>query len=77
MQVFEFVLAIVFIALAAGVINNIIRVKAKRRVSDDSTADAAHYLAQLEALEDRVQVLERIVTDRNYDLKQKFRDLES
>jgi len=77
MQVFEFVLAIVFIALAAGVINNIIRVKAKRQVSDDSAADAAHYLAQLEALEDRVQVLERIVTDRSYDVKQKFRDLES
>jgi len=35
------------------------------------------HVAQLEALEDRVEVLERIVTDHNYDLKQKFRDLES
>ena len=77
MSVFEFVLAIVLVVMGAGVINNYIKVRAKRQPSDDSVAEAEHYLAQLEALEDRVQVLERIVTDRNYDLKQKFRDLES
>ena len=77
MTVFEFVLAIVLVVMAAGVINNYIRVKAKRRASDESSEETAHHLAQLEALEYRVQVLEKIITDRSYDLKQKFRDLES
>ncbi|UAB77906.1 hypothetical protein INR77_14185 [Erythrobacter sp. SCSIO 43205] len=39
----------------------------------DSTADAtaekaAQYASQVQRLEDRVQVLERIVTDRGYDV---------
>lgn len=39
----------------------------------DTTADAtaekaAQYAAQVQKLEDRVQVLERIVTDRGYDV---------
>ena len=29
---------------------------------------AAHYASQIQRLEDRVQVLERIVTDRGYDV---------
>lgn len=74
MDVFEFVLAVVCVALGAGIINNFIKVKAHRERSDESGAD---YRVDLQALEDRVQVLEKIVTDRNYDLKQKFRDLES
>jgi hypothetical protein len=32
--------------------------------------------ARLEALEERIAVLERIVTDQGYELRQKFRDLE-
>lgn len=35
----------------------------------DATAEkAAQYAAQVKGLEDRVQVLERIVTDRGYDV---------
>ncbi|MEL6737607.1 MAG: hypothetical protein AAFO28_01655 [Pseudomonadota bacterium] len=35
----------------------------------DATAEkAAQYAAQVQRLEDRVQVLERIVTDRGYDV---------
>ena len=35
----------------------------------DATAEkAAQYAAQVQRLEDRVQVLERIVTDRGYDI---------
>jgi hypothetical protein len=31
---------------------------------------------RIEALEERIAVLERIVTDQGYELRQKFRDLE-
>ncbi|NNC64102.1 MAG: hypothetical protein HKN84_04905 [Gammaproteobacteria bacterium] len=34
-------------------------------------------LARLEAMEERIAVLEKIVTDRRYTLDQQFRDLES
>jgi len=33
-------------------------------------------LARLELLEERIVVLEKIVTDNKYDLRQQFRDLE-
>lgn len=33
-------------------------------------------LARLEALEERIGVIERIVTDKRYDLRQQFHDLE-
>ncbi|RJY08091.1 hypothetical protein [Aurantiacibacter aquimixticola] len=37
-------------------------------VSSQSAEKAAQYASQITALEDRVQVLERIVTDRGYDI---------
>ena len=39
------------------------------KTTADATAEkAAQYAAQVQKLEDRVQVLERIVTDRGYDV---------
>jgi hypothetical protein len=35
----------------------------------------AELLERLRQVEERVQVLERIVTDERYDLKQQFKDL--
>ena len=41
----------------------------KMDTTADATAEkAAQYAANMKALEDRVQVLERIVTDRGYDI---------
>jgi anti-sigma regulatory factor (Ser/Thr protein kinase) len=38
-------------------------------VAAENTAEkAAQYVGQIQRLEDRVQVLERIVTDRGYDI---------
>jgi hypothetical protein len=34
-------------------------------------------LQRLDQLEERVRVLERIVTDERFDLKQQFKDLEA
>ena len=43
-------------------------------VRRDDTANA-DLLARLQQVEERVRVLERIVTDERYDLKQQFKDL--
>ena len=37
----------------------------------------AELLERLNQVEERVRVLERIVTDERYDLKQQFKDLEN
>ncbi len=72
MHIFEFVLAIVSIVFAAGIINNYIKTRSQKT---DSEELASEFLEKLDRLEERIKVLERIVTDRNYDLKEKFKDL--
>ena len=44
------------------------RQMAQLRQGDMSESIADHYAAQNQALEDRVRVLERIVTDKGYDV---------
>jgi len=61
-----------------GVMIPIVAIWAKHQqkmaeIQSETTADAtaekaAQYAAQVQKLEDRVQVLERIVTDRGYDV---------
>lgn len=77
MNPYEFVLAIVLIVTIGSVLRSRRRREGHRREQaeeparqDPKTAD------RLEVLEERVAVLERIVTDRGYELRQKFRDLE-
>lgn len=80
MTVFEFVLALVLIVTIGSVIKS--RQGGNRRRHRDrddrkSTAPPDPATKQrIETLEERVAVLERIVTDRGYELRQKFRDLE-
>ncbi len=76
MQVFETVVLIVAISCAAGIINNYLKQKSGGRQTRDLEARLEQRLARLETLEKRVQVLEKIVTDRNYDLKRQLNDLE-
>ena len=45
----------------------------KRRKSDDDELAAA--LQQVEALEERIRVLERIVTENNFDLRSEINNL--
>jgi len=72
MNPFEMVVIIVLIAVGAGVINNYLKHKAE---SGEGQADTREWMSKLDAMEERIRVLEKIVTDRDYDLKQKFRDL--
>lgn len=61
-----FVLLLVAIVLAAGIYKRQLHVKASQPQHDPE------YAKRIQALEDRVQTLERIVTDKGYDLKREF-----
>jgi uncharacterized membrane protein len=74
MNVFEFVIAIVVLSFVYRLMVAWIRERASSRSSGDEPAKAA-LLERLGQLEERVQVLERIVTDERFELKQQFKDL--
>ena len=71
--------AIVFVVLIAcvtGVMCHYISENAKsKRKAGATTADLDETLAQLDAIEERVRVLERIVTENKFDLKQEIERL--
>jgi hypothetical protein len=73
MHVFEFALAMVAIVMIFKLIRTAIIYKSKEPRRDDSVN--AELLERLRQVEERVQVLERIVTDEKYDLRQQFKDL--
>jgi hypothetical protein len=74
MNPFEFVLALVFLGLAYKVVSVVLHTRASRPVQEapQLNADVARQLADLE---ERVRVLERIVTDDRAELKRQFREL--
>ena len=77
MGVFEFVLglvAIVFVLGLVGIVSSykLITIYLERRSA--RTSQAADVTGRLDALETRVEVLERIVTDRRSELKKEFED---
>ena len=73
MHVFEFALAMAAIVLVFKLIRTAIVHKSTAPRREDSVN--AELLERLKQVEERVRVLERIVTDERYDLKQQFRDL--
>ncbi|MCJ7557256.1 MAG: hypothetical protein MUP90_10135 [Gammaproteobacteria bacterium] len=73
MNTFEMVVLIVLISVLAGVVNNYI--KNRGSMSGQGGDEFETRLAQLDSLEERVRTLEKIVTDRNFELREKFRDL--
>ncbi|HVJ28719.1 MAG TPA: hypothetical protein VNA66_00300 [Gammaproteobacteria bacterium] len=73
MQAFEFALALVALILVFRLIRLAI-VHNKRPPRRDDPVNA-ELLERLNQVEERVRVLERIVTDERYDLKQQFKDL--
>ena len=72
MHVFEMVLGIVIITTIAGVINNFMKFKSKSSETIDNLDGRVN---KLEDLEERIKVLEKIITDQNYDLDQKIKSL--
>ena len=72
MGVFEMVVTIVALSVTAGLINTWIKSRASTAPAG-MTADQQQRLARLE---ERVKLLESVVSDGSYDLKQKFKELE-
>ena len=61
-----FVLLIIIVALAAGIVKHYMRLK------ENQPRENPDYQKRIDTLERRVQTLERIVTDKGYDLKREF-----
>lgn len=74
MQVFEFIVAIVAISLLFKLVQTVITQRHRRQESADPLAEELQ--GKIADLEERVRVLERIVTDKTSDLERQFRDLE-
>jgi len=73
MQVFEFALALVALIFIFKLVSLAI-VHGKRTPRRDEAVNS-ELLERLNQVEERVRVLERIVTDERYDLKRQFKDL--
>jgi len=76
MNAFEFVLTIILLSFIYKLIAVWMRSRELSRSNDDTAnANVAAMQQRLVQLEERVQVLERIVTDDRFELKQQFKDL--
>ena len=72
MDVFEMVVVIVIVSCIAGVTNRYIKMKhaqTEQYLPDEGTVD------RMSELENRIQVLEKIVTDNKYNLEQEIDQL--
>ena len=67
-----FVLLLVAIVMVARIVETWIRDKKKKPESPDELEDT---LAKIEVLEERVKVLERILTENRFDLKREIDSL--
>lgn len=72
MNTFIFVVTIVAIVCAADTIQKIYKARATKQESDVDTDEA---IAKLDQLEDRIRVLERIVTEDKHDLRREINSL--
>jgi len=74
MNVYELVFAIVLVVTIGKAFES--RFGSRRRRHHEPDPEQQQNGQRVEELEKRIQVLERIVTDQGYELRQKFRDLE-
>ncbi len=67
-----FVITIVAIVFGSRLVRDYL---ATRRKEIELGGNTEEYEARIDALEERVKVLERIVTEKNYDLKREINQL--
>ena len=73
MHVFEMVLGIVLIGCIASIFKHYFETK-QERLRAEANVESID-MARLEQLEERVRVLESIVTDKSYSLKREIENL--
>jgi hypothetical protein len=74
MHPFEFALAIIALVFGFKLLRTWMLQRQPSRADEAVNRELRERLVQLE---ERVRVLERIVTDERFDLKQQFKDLEA
>ena len=72
MSTFLFVVCIVAIVMTADTIQKYMKIKSK---NEQISPDMEEKLRMIEQLEERIRVLERIVTENKYDLKREISNL--
>lgn len=72
MNTFFFVVCIVAIVMTADTIQKYMKLQSKKQAEDPEVEET---LQQIERLEERIRVLERIVTEKRYDLKKEIDNL--
>ncbi|MDJ0758652.1 MAG: hypothetical protein QNJ19_04595 [Woeseiaceae bacterium] len=72
MNVFHMVIWIVAIVSVASVLEKYLKQRAREKNNNDVSDDT---LQRMEAMEERIQVLERIVTENKFDLRKEINDL--
>ena len=73
MNTLFYVVCIVAVVMTADTIQKYLKMKSKERENDPELEST---LAQIEALEERIRVLERIVTENKFDLRSEIDRLE-
>lgn len=68
--------AIAIVAICAWALVSIVESAKDKSRSKKKNQQTSELESELIMLRERVEVLERIVTDENYDLKKQFKDLE-
>jgi hypothetical protein len=71
-NVFTFVLLLVAIVSCAKIIQSYLERRQEKRAPDEEVEAT---LARIDALEERIRVLERILTENRYDLKREIDSL--
>ncbi len=69
---FVFIICIVAIVMGADIVQKIIKA---RTAKQDANPELEEALAQVGKLEERIRVLERIVTENKYDLRHEINKL--
>lgn len=72
MNTFLFVICLVAIVVTADTIQKIYKTRAAKQ---ESAADTDEAMAKLDQLEERIRVLERIVTESKHDLRREINRL--
>lgn len=72
MNPFEFAFALVALVFIFKLVKTML---SQKRLAPREAPVTPELLERLRQVEERVRVLERIVTDERYDLKQQFKDL--
>jgi hypothetical protein len=73
MNPFEMVVIIVALGILGGVVKNYFD---SRGDIEASSKERKRMQNRIDEMEDRLRILERIVTDDNYELKRQFHDLD-